>query len=213
MLRQMLDEAREVILDSQTLPAWCENWRRSRCPVDERGAKRAASGNQPDGKWRHTNLAALQAEAAVEAVTKAMRSPVTLEYDLDDAGTRTSRSALAQLLCRCTGAEDACIVNNNAAAVLLMLAAIASGKEGGRFRGELVEIGGAFRIPNVMRQAGCTLPSRDHHRTHANDYRQAVNENTALLMKNIPVTTALGVHKAIDAAELVALAKNWMFQW
>ena len=129
----------------------------------------------------------------MEAVAQAMRSPVTLEYDLDDAGRGH----------RITGAEDACIVNNNAAAVLLMLAATASGKEVVVSRGELVEIGGAFRIPDVMRQAGCTLHEvGTTNRTHANDYRQAVNENTALLMKVHTFT------KAIDEAELVALGKE-----
>ena len=129
LLRQMLDEAREVIRGSQTLPAWCENWAQE---VDARLTKEAQSALRPvinlTGTVLHTNLGrALQAEAAVEAVAQAMRSPVTLEYDLDDAGRGHRDRALAQLLCRITGAEDACIVNNNAAAVLLMLAATASG--------------------------------------------------------------------------------------
>lgn len=130
LLRQMLDEAREVIRDSQTLPAWCENWAQE---VDARLTKEAQSALRPvinlTGTVLHTNLGrALQAEAAVEAVTKAMRSPVTLEYDLDDAGRGHRDRALAQLLCRITGAEDACIVNNNAAAVLLMLLPLPAGK-------------------------------------------------------------------------------------
>jgi L-seryl-tRNA(Ser) seleniumtransferase len=108
-----------------------------------------------------------------------MRSPVTLEYDLDGAG-RGHRDRRWRICCQLTGAEDACIVNNNAAAVLLMLAATASGKEVVVSRGELVEIGGAFRIPDVMRQAGCTLHEvGTTNRTHAKDYRAAVNENTA----------------------------------
>ncbi|EMC8811066.1 L-seryl-tRNA(Sec) selenium transferase [Escherichia coli] len=212
LLRQMLDEAREVIRDSQTLPAWCENWAQE---VDARLTKEAQSALRPvinlTGTVLHTNLGrALQAEAAVEAVTKAMRSPVTLEYDLDDAGRGHRDRALAQLLCRITGAEDACIVNNNAAAVLLMLAATASGKEVVVSRGELVEIGGAFRIPDVMRQAGCTLHEvGTTNRTHANDYRQAVNENTALLMKVHTSNYSIqGFTKAIDEAELVALGKE-----
>lgn len=130
LLRQMLDEAREVIRDSQTLPAWCENWAQE---VDARLTKEAQSALRPvinlTGTVLHTNLGrALQAEAAVEAVAQAMRSPVTLEYDLDDAGRGHRDRALAQLLCRITGAEDACIVNNNAAAVLLMLAILPAGK-------------------------------------------------------------------------------------
>ncbi|PBN56924.1 hypothetical protein ABE94_008230 [Escherichia coli] len=110
LLRQMLDEAREVIRGSQTLPAWCENWAQE---VDARLTKEAQSALRPvinlTGTVLHTNLGrALQAEAAVEAVAQAMRSPVTLEYDLDDAGRGHRDRALAQLLCRITGAEDAC---------------------------------------------------------------------------------------------------------
>ncbi len=100
-----LDEAREVIRGSQTLPAWCENWAQE---VDARLTKEAQSALRPvinlTGTVLHTNLGrALQAEAAVEAVAQAMRSPVTLEYDLDDAGRGHRDRALAQLLCRITG--------------------------------------------------------------------------------------------------------------
>ncbi|MGT9449697.1 hypothetical protein ACVWC1_24785, partial [Escherichia coli] len=104
LLRQMLDEAREVIRGSQTLPAWCENWAQE---VDARLTKEAQSALRPvitlTGTVLHTYLGrALQAEAAVEAVAQAMRSPVTLEYDLDDAGRGHRDRALAQLLCRIT---------------------------------------------------------------------------------------------------------------
>ncbi len=98
----------------------------------------------------------------MEAVASAMRAPVTLEYDLDDAGRGHRDRAIADLLCQITGAEDACIVNNNAAAVLLMLAATASGREVVVSRGELVEIGGAFRIPDVMRRGLPAARSRYH---------------------------------------------------
>ncbi|QMI03437.1 L-seryl-tRNA(Sec) selenium transferase [Citrobacter sp. RHB25-C09] len=186
LLRQLLDEAREAIRDSGVLPAWCANWAQEvtiRLEKETQSALRQVINLT--GTVLHTNLGrALQAEEAVTAVAQAMRAPVTLEYDLDGAGRGHRDRAVADLLCRLTGAEDACIVNNNAAAVLLMLAATATGKEVVVSRGELVEIGGAFRIPDVMRQAGCTLHEvGTTNRTHAKDYRQAVNENTGLLMK------------------------------
>ncbi|MFX4316067.1 L-seryl-tRNA(Sec) selenium transferase, partial [Enterobacter sp. 63] len=163
------------------------------------------------GTVLHTNLGrAQQAEEAVSAVAQAMRSPVTLEYDLDGAGRGHRDRALADLLCQLTGAEDACIVNNNAAAVLLMLAATASGKEVVVSRGELVEIGGAFRIPDVMRQAGCTLHEvGSTNRTHAKDYRAAVNENTALLMKVHTSNYHIeGFTHTVEEAELAEIGRE-----
>jgi L-seryl-tRNA(Ser) seleniumtransferase len=186
MLRTLQEEAREHIQAENALPDWAAHWG---LEVEKRLAANTQNALRPvinlTGTVLHTNLGrAQQAEEAVSAVAQAMRSPVTLEYDLDGAGRGHRDRALADLLCQLTGAEDACIVNNNAAAVLLMLAATASGKEVVVSRGELVEIGGAFRIPDVMRQAGCTLHEvGTTNRTHAKDYRAAVNENTGLLMK------------------------------
>lgn len=171
LLRQMLDEAREVIRGSQTLPAWCENWAQE---VDARLTKEAQSALRPvinlTGTVLHTNLGrALQAEAAVEAVAQAMRSPVTLEYDLDDAGRGHRDRALAQLLCRITGAEDACIVNNNAAAVLLMLAFHCQRKRGG---GISRRTGGDWRRVSYSRcyASGRLHPTRSRdHQPHARE--------------------------------------------
>lgn len=212
VLRQMQDEARAAIRENGSLPDWCQNWQQAAA------ARLAADAESPlrpvfnlTGTVLHTNLGrALQAEAAVEAVAQVMRSPVTLEYSLDGAGRGHRDSALAELLCRLTGAEDACIVNNNAAAVLLMLAATAGGKEVVVSRGELVEIGGAFRIPDVMRQAGCVLHEvGTTNRTHARDYRAAVNENTALLMKvHTSNYSVEGFTKAVDEAELATIGQE-----
>lgn len=206
-LRQLLDEARETIREHNALPGWCDDWASAAAAVLSQSEQ---SPLRPvynlTGTVLHTNLGrALQAEAAVEAVVQAMRSPVTLEYDLDDAGRGHRDRAVAELLCRLTGAEDACIVNNNAAAVLLMLAATAAGQEVVVSRGELVEIGGAFRIPDVMRQAGCILREvGTTNRTHGQDYRDAVNDNTALLMKVHTSNYSIeGYTKAVDEAELV----------
>lgn len=208
-LRTLQNDARRAIGEEGILPEWNDSWAQA---VQARLEQRQAGALQPvfnlTGTVLHTNLGrAQQAEEAIDAVTQAMRSPVTLEYDLDGAGRGHRDRALAELLCQITGAEDACIVNNNAAAVLLMLAATAAGKEVVVSRGELVEIGGAFRIPDVMRQAGCVLHEvGTTNRTHAKDYRAAVNDNTALLMKvhtsNYQVE---GFTKAVDEAELAAL--------
>ncbi|MDA1390194.1 L-seryl-tRNA(Sec) selenium transferase [Klebsiella pneumoniae] len=211
-LRQMLDEAREQIRQCQTLPDWSHDWLHAceqRLTAGQRSALRPVFNLT--GTVLHTNLGrAIQAESAVEAVASAMRAPVTLEYDLDDAGRDRDGRAIADLLCQITGAEDACIVNNNAAAVLLMLAATASGREVVVSRGELVEIGGAFRIPDVMRQAGCQLHEvGTTNRTHAKDYRQAVNDNTALLMKVHTSNYSIeGFTKAVDEAELAAIGRE-----
>lgn len=211
-LREMLEIAREHIRTRETLPSWNDDWATQ---VQTRLESSQRSALQPvfnlTGTVLHTNLGrALQAEAAIEAVTHAMRYPVTLEYDLHGAERGHRDRALADLLCEITGAEDACIVNNNAAAVLLMLAACATGKEVVVSRGELVEIGGAFRIPDVMRQAGCTLVEvGTTNRTHLKDYRQAAGENTALLMKvHTSNYQVAGFTKAVDETELAALGNE-----
>lgn len=212
MLRTLQEEAREHIQAENALPDWAEHWG---LEVEKRLVANTQNTLRPvinlTGTVLHTNLGrAQQAEEAVSAVAQAMRSPVTLEYDLDGAGRGHRDRALADLLCQLTGAEDACIVNNNAAAVLLMLAATASGKEVVVSRGELVEIGGAFRIPDVMRQAGCTLHEvGTTNRTHAKDYRAAVNENTALLMKVHTSNYHIeGFTHAVEEAELAEIGRE-----
>lgn len=211
-LRQLQDEARAQIREAQTLPAWCLDWAAA---AQQRLEQSDSSALRPvfnlSGTVLHTNLGrAVQPQAAIDAVAQVMGSPVTLEYDLDGAGRGHRDRALADLLCQLTGAEDACIVNNNAAAVLLMLAATAAGREVVVSRGELVEIGGAFRIPDVMRQAGCVLHEvGTTNRTHAKDYRQAINDSTALLMKVHTSNYHIeGFTKAVDEADLVALGEE-----
>lgn len=211
-LRELQQQARDRIRAEQQLPAWCDNW--------ELAVAHQLSASQKNalqqvfnltGTVLHTNLGrALLAEQAIDATALAMRHSVTLEYDLDGAGRGHRDRAIADRLCELTGAEDACIVNNNAAAVLLMLAALANNKQVIVSRGELVEIGGAFRIPDVMRQAGCELAEvGTTNRTHLKDYRQAINENTALLMKVHTSNYAIqGFTSAVNEAELVALGQE-----
>lgn len=211
-LRELQQQARVFIRRHQRLPDWCEDWAQH---TGQQLQQRHTSGLQTvlnlSGTVLHTNLGrAPLAEAAVDAVCRVMRSPVTLEYALDEARRGHRDRAVADLLCRLTGAEDACIVNNNAAAVLLMLAALAAGKEVVVSRGELVEIGGSFRIPDVMTQAGCTLREvGTTNRTHLKDYRQAIGSDSALLMKVHSSNYQIqGFTTAVGEAELVTLGEE-----
>ena len=163
------------------------------------------------GTVLHTNLGrALLAKAALEEVVRVGSSPVTLEYDLTEAGRGDRDDVVESDLLTLTGAEAATVVNNNAAAVLLALNSLAEGKEGVVSRGELVEIGGSFRIPDVMRKSGVTLREvGTTNRTWLSDYAEAITPQTGVLLKVHPSNyRIIGFSSAVELTELVALGRE-----
>ena len=156
----------------------------------------------------HTNLgrACLSEQAAAAAMAAATRYS-TLEYDLSTGSRGSRHDHVEGLLCRLTGAEAAMAVNNNAAAVLLMLTAVAQGGEVVVSRGELVEIGGSFRIPEIMEQCGCRLREvGTTNKTHPQDYTAAIGPDTRALLKvHTSNYRILGFSASVSLPELAAL--------
>ena len=160
----------------------------------------------------HTNLGrSLLAESAIEAVESACRYYSNLEFNLE-TGKRGSRYSLVEeLLCKLTGAEAGLVVNNNAAAVLIMLDTLAREREVIVSRGQLVEIGGSFRIPDVMAKSGAVLKEVGAtNRTHLYDYEQAISAQTAgLLRVHTSNYRIVGFQKEVPLKELVALGERY----
>jgi L-seryl-tRNA(Ser) seleniumtransferase len=159
----------------------------------------------------HTNLGrSVLPQAAIAHLTAMMEGPNNLEYDLAGGGRGDRDSIVEGLLCEITGAEAATVVNNNAAAVLLTIAALAGGREVVISRGELVEIGGAFRMPDVMASAGAAMVEvGTTNRTHLADYARAITPQTALLMKVHTSNYAVeGFTASVPESQLAVLAKE-----
>ena len=160
----------------------------------------------------HTNLGRAPLHpTALKHLIEVSKTYSNLEYDLD-RGERGSRYIhVEEILCRLSGAESALVVNNNAGAVLLVLNTIAEGKEVILSRGELVEIGGAFRIPDVMKRSGALLKEvGTTNRTHFNDYQKAIGPETALLLKvHTSNFRVMGFTSEVSLQDLVQLGKEY----
>jgi L-seryl-tRNA(Ser) seleniumtransferase len=209
-IRLVLRDVRHALDAGGTVPADEVLLARAEARLAAAAAPRLTRVVNATGVVLHTNLGrAPLAEPAVEAVVLAARGAVNLELDLA-TGRRGNRDALVEDDLRAlTGAEAALVVNNNAAAVLLAVAALAAGREVVVSRGELVEIGGSFRMPEVMALGGARLREvGTTNRTHADDYRRAVGPETGLLAKaHTSNYRIVGFTAAVALSELVAIGR------
>jgi L-seryl-tRNA(Ser) seleniumtransferase len=207
--RRAIDEARSAIRAGGPAPSLEELAGRAQDHLEKRNRTFLQPVINATGVMIHTNLGRVPlGDEQLEAVCKVASGYSNLEYDLATGKRGTRYAHATRLICELTGAEAALVVNNNAAAVLLTLSALSAGKEVIISRGELVEIGGEFRIPDVMAASGTKLVEvGTTNRTHLADYERAITPNTAAILKVHPSNyRVVGFTAAVPAREVARLA-------
>lgn len=208
--RDAVDAVRRAILDGASASADVDD-------IAQDAARRALKAARPSlrrvinaaGVVIHTNLGrSVLADRAVEAAAAVAGGYSTLEYDTDAMARGSRHDHCENLLCLLTGAEAAIAVNNNAAAVLLVLTEFAKGREAVVSRGQLVEIGGSFRVPDIMELSGARMVEvGTTNKTHAADYERAISENTAMLLKVHPSNYRMtGFTESVNVKKLRMMA-------
>jgi L-seryl-tRNA(Ser) seleniumtransferase len=212
--RRVLDRQREEILRGHRKEP--ESRERTDADVLREARKLLLTSLRPvvnaTGVLLHTNLGrAPLAQEAVRAIQEVASGYSNLELNLDTGKRGLLYEHVEGLLCSLTGAESALVVNNNAAAVYLALRVLAKGKEVVVSRGELIEIGGSFRIPDILQESDATLVEvGTTNRTHLRDYEQAIGASTGLLLKVHPSNyRVMGFQKEVSSQELVALGRRY----
>lgn len=214
VVQTVIDKEREIILGGQhheeerSWPEWASIFKTNIAKKMQPKFKRVINGT---GVVIHTNLGrSILSQAATDRLAQAGGYYSNLEFDLE-TGKRGSRYSLVEeLICYLTGAEAALVVNNNAAAVLIALDTLTRNKEAIVSRGQLVEIGGSFRIPDVMAKSGAKLVEVGAtNRTHLYDYEQAISEETALLLRvHTSNFRIIGFTSEVSAEDMVSLARE-----
>jgi len=215
LVKDAVRDLQNEVRSNGAAPDWALSEAEYREPVRRRLSERVGPGLRRvfnmTGTIIHTNLGRAQiSRAMAQAGIDAAVSPVTLEYDLEYGRRGDRDAAIEPMLCALTGAEAATVVNNNAAAVLLVLNTLGLGKSVPVSRGELIEIGGSFRLPDIIERSGCVIREvGTTNRTHLRDYASAVDSTTAMLLKVHPSNYRIeGFVSSVATQALAALARE-----
>jgi L-seryl-tRNA(Ser) seleniumtransferase len=214
LVKKAVRELQQQIRRESAPPPWATAVELYREAVEQRLNDRVGPGLRRvfnmTGTVIHTNLGRAQiSRAMAQAGVEAAVNPVTLEYDLGEGRRGERDAAIEPMLCALTGAAAATVVNNNAAALLLVLNTLGLGKSVPVSRGELIEIGGSFRLPDLIERSGCRIREvGTTNRTHLRDFENAIDDSSAMLLKVHPSNYRIeGFTSNVDTPQLARLAR------